>query len=228
MNILIVDDEPLMLEQLEFMLISKFPNWKIKKAIDASQALSVSKKQKIHLAFLDIKLPGKTGLELGEELKKMNKKIDIVIVTAFQYFDYAKQSLRLGAIDYLTKPVIASELNSILGKYDSVSDYSPLINDVLLFIHDHFSDRITLTSVAEHVHCNPTYISRKFHEEVGENFNEYLTDYRIGISKEYLVSNLDWPISHVAEKVGFNSQHYFSTMFRKAVNVTPKAYREKV
>lgn len=227
MNILIVDDEPLMLEQLEMMLSSKFPNWRIHKAIDAIQALTVSKKEKIHLAFIDIKLPGKTGLELGEELKKVNEKIDIVIVTAFQSFAYAKQSLRLGAIDYLTKPIIESELSNILNKYEFISDYSPLIHDVMLYIKDHFSSRITLTSVAEHVHCNPTYISRRFHEEVGVNFNEYLSNYRIEMSKEYLISNLKLPISQIAEKVGFSSQHYFSTMFRKFVKISPKEFREQ-
>lgn len=227
MNILLVDDEFVMLEQLEMMLQSKFPKWNIYKAIDASQALTISKQHKIHLAFLDIKLPGKSGLELGKELKDIYPKIDIVIITAYQYFDYAKQSVRIGAVDFLTKPIIESELNTALSKYESLSSYSPPINDALIYIQDHYSNRITLSDVAAHVHCNATYISRRFTEEVGVNFNEYLTNYRIEMSKQYLVSHLNLAISHIAEKVGFSSQHYFSTMFRKIVHLSPKEYRER-
>ncbi|GKU85084.1 response regulator [Niallia sp. NCCP-28] len=227
MNILLVDDEFVMLEQLEMMLQNKFPKWNIYTAIDASQALTKAKEHKIHLAFLDIKLPGKSGLDLGKELKDIHAQIDLVIITAYQYFDYAKQSVRIGAIDFLTKPIIENELNHVLNKYESISSYSPPINDALIYIQDHFSNRITLSDVAKHVHCNATYISRRFTEEVGINFNEYLTNYRIEMSKQYLISHMDWAISQIAEKVGFSSQHYFSTIFRKVVHVSPKEYRER-
>jgi response regulator of citrate/malate metabolism len=69
------------------------------------------------LAFLDINLPGKSGLEFGEELRKINQEVDIIIVTACQNINYAQQSIRIGVVDYLTKPIIESELLSILDKY---------------------------------------------------------------------------------------------------------------
>lgn len=77
MNVLLVDDEPLELEQLEYLIQPLFPLWKLHKASDASQAMSISQKVKIHLAFLDINLPGKSGLELGEELRLHNQAIDL-------------------------------------------------------------------------------------------------------------------------------------------------------
>lgn len=94
---------------------------------------------KIHLAFLDINLPGKSGLELGEELRQHNQDIELIIVTAYQNFHYAKQSIRLGVVDYMTKPVIQSELVDILSKYRNKmpqSKYSHVIHDALTIIHE--------------------------------------------------------------------------------------------
>ncbi|TBL73313.1 response regulator transcription factor [Paenibacillus thalictri] len=230
MNVLLVDDEPLELEQLEYLIQPIFPYWKLYKAADSCQAMAISQQTKIHLAFLDINLPGKSGLELGADLRLHNETIDIIIVTAYQNFHYAKQSIRLGVVDYMTKPIIQSELADILGKYRnnrSQSEISRLIHDALTIIHEKFADKLTLPDLAGEVHVNPTYLSRRFHDEVGVSFSEYLIQYRVEISKKYLLSRPDWSISAVAEKTGFNSQHYYSTIFRKSVGKTPKEYREK-
>ena len=66
MNVLLVDDEPLELEQLEYLIHPLFPFWNLYKASDSCQAAAVSQKVKIHLSLLDTNLPGKSGLELGE------------------------------------------------------------------------------------------------------------------------------------------------------------------
>jgi len=228
MNVLLVDDEPLELDQLEYLIQPLFPAWKLFKASDMCQATAISQKTKIHLAFLDINLPGKSGLELGEELRKQYPEIDLIIVTAHQNFHYAKQSIRLGVMEYMTKPVIQSELEDLLSKYrNQQSEYSAVVQDSLTYIHDNFDDKLTLADIAAQVHINPTYLSRRFHTEVGVSFSEYLMHYRIQLSKKYLVAHPDWSISTVAEKAGFNSQHYFSTIFRKSVGSTPKEFRDK-
>ncbi|MFD4930511.1 AraC family transcriptional regulator [Peribacillus butanolivorans] len=230
MNVLLVDDEPLELEQMEYMIQSIYPFWKFHKAADACQALTINQNFKINLAFLDINLPGRSGLEFGEDLRAVNKEVEIIMVTAHQSFDYAQQSIRIGVVDYLTKPVIESDLHKVLSKYkkqDSSHDYSSLIHHSLSFIHDNFAEKISLSDIAREVHTNPTYLSRKFHEEVGASFTEYLIHYRIQAAKRFLTNNTNWNISDVAENSGFNSQHYFSTIFRKTEGITPKEFREK-
>lgn len=230
MNVLLLDDEPLELEQLEYMLQSEFPLWKFFKAADASQAHSINLNHDIGLAFLDINLPGKSGLEFGEELRQSNKDVAIIMVSACQDFSYAQQSIRIGVVDYLTKPVIESELLKILSKYkeNQVSqNYSNLIQCSLKAIHEKFSEKISLSDIASEVHANPTYLSRKFHEEVGVAFSEYLIQYRIHTAKRLLMANPNWTISDVAENSGFSSQNYFSTLFRKIEGISPKEYREK-
>lgn len=230
MNVLLLDDEPLELEQLEYLLHTEFPLWKFFKAADAIQAQSIILNHEIHLAFLDINLPGKSGLEFGEELRQCNKDVDIIMITACQDFSYAQQSLRIGVIDYLTKPVIEEVLVKILSKYKEnpfSQNYSSLIQSSLKAIHQKFAEKISLSAIANEVHTNPTYLSRKFHEEVGVSFSEYLIQYRIHVAKRFLIINPNWTISDVAENSGFSSQNYFSTLFRKIEGISPTDFREK-
>jgi two-component system, response regulator YesN len=226
MNILLVDDEPLELEQLEYLIFKKFPNWKIFKAQDASKALQIVKQNDILLAFLDIQLPGKSGLELAQELSNSNT-MDIIMVTAFQNFEYAQTSIRLGVIDYITKPVIEDELLSVLSRYERIGRYSEQIIKALQIIQQEFSEKLTLNYLASKIHINAAYLSRKFQEEVGMGFSEYLNDFRLKEAQKMLIESPDLSINTISERCGFNSQHYFSQIFRKTTGQSPRDYRLK-
>lgn len=226
MNVLLVDDEPLELEQLEYLIMPHFPHWSFFKAGDASQALAIAQINVINLALLDIQLPGKSGLELAAELKK-NHEIAIIMVTAFQTFSYAQTSIRLGVEDYITKPVIESELLSILEPYKKLSAQSNIIQQVLSIIQKEYASKLTLDYVCSKIHLNPTYLSRKFNKEMGMSFTDYLLTFRIEIAKKYLMEQKDWSISLIAEKCGFNSQHYFSSSFNKYTGLSPRDFRNQ-
>lgn len=226
MNILLVDDEPIELEQLEYLIQKKFPTWNIFMAQDASQALKIVSQYDIYIAFLDIQLPGKSGLELAAELSSTHT-IDIIMVTAFQSFEYVQTSLRLGVIDYITKPVIEEELMTVLSKYEHLSRYSEQIIKALQIIQQEYSEKLTLNYLASKIHINSAYLSRKFQEEVGMGFSEYLNDFRLKEAQRMLMEFPDLSISTIAERCGFNSQHYFSQMFRKVTGQSPRDYRLK-
>ncbi|WNS76239.1 helix-turn-helix domain-containing protein [Bacillus sp. DTU_2020_1000418_1_SI_GHA_SEK_038] len=227
MNILLVDDEILELEQLEYLILKEFPTWEIFKALDASQALQIVKQHPIFLAFLDIQLPGKSGLELAAELSE-SYTMDIVMVTAFQNFQYAQTSIRLGAVDYITKPVIEEELKAVLDRYEQLNKYSESIVKALQIIQEEYSEKLTLNYLASKIHINSTYLSRKFHEEVGMGFAEYLNEFRLNMAQEMLINHPDLSISTISERCGFNSQNYFSQMFRKMTGKSPREYRVEV
>ena len=224
MNILLVDDEALELDQLEYIMKAHFPNWTFYKAQDASIALQVAEKNKISLAFLDIQMPGKNGLDLAKELKH-KYEMGIIMVTAFQSFEYAQASLRIGVNDYLTKPIVESELLEILKKYGKWNSQSDYIQEVLLIIREEYQEKLSLSSVANRIHLNSTYLSRKFYEEIGIGFADYLNTYRLEIAKKLLTDHKEMSMAVIAEKAGFNSQHYFSAMFKKQFHITPSEYR---
>ncbi|MHC0039512.1 response regulator transcription factor [Pseudoneobacillus sp. C159] len=228
MNVLLVDDEPIELEQLEHFIKPLCPMWNLFSTMDGSQALHLCKDHTFHLAFLDIEMPGKSGLELAKELKSRFEGIQIVIITAHQEFDYAKKAIQIGVNDFLTKPLIESELTEVIKRYAKDIDYlgcSKLVSEAIKIIHDQYNEKINLSSVANDIHVNPSYLSRRFSEEVGKSFSDYLIDYRIEMAKT-LLHNDQLTISQIAEMVGFNTLHYFSSIFKQKTGSTAKNYRE--
>lgn len=97
---LAVDDEPLALELLEDN-ISKVPFLQLIAACDSvTDAMKVMEKEKIDLIFLDIQMPGLTGLQF---IESMTEKPMIILITAYK--QYALESYNLDVTDYLVKPV---------------------------------------------------------------------------------------------------------------------------
>ncbi|MCD5324176.1 MULTISPECIES: response regulator transcription factor [Pontibacillus] len=230
MNVLLVDDEPMMLEQLKMMIEPQCPLWNLYPAADGSQAMHLSEEKNFQLAFLDIEMPGRSGLELAEDLKKKFPNIEIVMITAHQDFEYAKQSIKVGVAEYLTKPLIESELREVVKRFANDVDfmeYSQLVISALHIVHEEYDEALNLPNVANKIHVNPSYLSRRFSDEVGQSFSEYVTNYRVDMAKTLLKANKDKSISDIAEQVGFNRLHYFSTTFKKKLGVSPKEYRER-
>lgn len=100
LNCIIVDDEPLALENLTRHLSSiKYMKViaKCKNSLIASEYL---KEHKIDVIFLDIQMPGKTGVQLAKEIAK-----DTMIIFTTAYEKYALESYNLNAIDYILKPI---------------------------------------------------------------------------------------------------------------------------
>ncbi|HZK83466.1 MAG TPA: response regulator [Desulfosporosinus sp.] len=230
MKLLVVDDEPLELEQLTHMIKQKWPIWEIHCAEETSQALKLSREQKFVLAFIDIHLPGISGLELIETLKRENPNLSFVITTAYQNFAYAQKSIKLGVVDYIVKPIIASELDEAIKKFIERSGYSLsktiVIEQVLEVIGRDFSQKISLESLAETVHVSPTYLSKKFSEEMELSIPSYIMKYRIEKAKSLLLKHPDYSMALIADVVGFHSQNYFNSIFKKYEGLTPSKYKE--
>jgi two-component system, response regulator YesN len=232
MKLLIVDDEPLELEQLSYLVKKEFPNWDIYMAEDGVEARQLLKSHSFPLAFVDIQLPGDSGLDFCEFLREGGYDTEVVLITAFQDFTYAKQAIRLQVMDYLVKPVIERELYRViadfLAKHAYTETKSALINNVLNIVRKEYHNKIHLSEVASKVYVTPTYLSKKFIEEVGVKFTEYVNHFRIHKAKQMMVEHPDWSLLQVAESVGYTSQHHFSNLFKKVEGITPSKFKEKL
>ncbi|WP_165352610.1 response regulator transcription factor [Bacillus infantis] len=232
MKLLIVDDEYLEIEQLRFLIDKHFPLWEIFDAEDASIALKILEREQINLILLDIHMPGESGIELAKKMIQRKIESSLIFVTAYQDFSYAKQAIQLHALDYLVKPVIEGELIDVLRKYldarqQGVAKSAP-VQHVLGKIETNFHQKLNLSEIAREIPINATYLSRKFSEEIGKPFQEYLTLYRIQKSKELLMKQPGWSMTMIAEHSGFSSQHHFSNTFKKIEQMTPSQYKEKL
>lgn len=103
MNILAVDDEYFALELMKHALEEVAGGSTVYLCRDVRSALQTATENKIDVAFLDIHMPEKNGIELALELKKLNPKVNIVFATGFS--EYMKEGIDLRMSGYIMKPV---------------------------------------------------------------------------------------------------------------------------
>lgn len=99
-----------------------------------------------------------------------------------------------------------------------------LITEIKRFISENYMININLDDIAKLVCLSPTYVSEIFKRKTGENFSEYLIDYRIEIAKDML-KDIRYKVVDVSQMVGYTDSKYFSRLFKKKVGVNPTDYR---
>lgn len=127
---------------------------------------------------------------------------------------------------------VTGGLESVPAVYRSVKNevyqnarLSPLVRRARQYIQEHYHERgLTLGQTADALQSNPVYLSRMLKQELGVPFSQILTDIRMKKAVE-LLSSTDLTILEISERVGFETQHYFSTVFKKTIGVSPNRYR---
>ncbi len=113
-SILLIDDEKNQLELLTGYLKKK--GAKIFSASSGNEGIEIVRNTLIDIIISDFKMPDKTGLEVLEEVRKINPEIDFIIVTAYGTVEDAVKAIRNGAYDYILKPVDLDELDLIIDR----------------------------------------------------------------------------------------------------------------
>ena len=98
---LIVDDDASILEFFKRLMGSQYD---ISVALDGSEALKLAKERKFNLIFLDIRLPGPSGVDILEELKKLNPDAIVVVMSGYSVEEEVKKAMEMGAQEFLPKP----------------------------------------------------------------------------------------------------------------------------
>ncbi|WP_186578147.1 response regulator transcription factor [Aquibacillus kalidii] len=249
-TILIVDDEPRTRQGVQKTLEAwSEGKYQIISAANGEQAIELMKQQRIHILITDIRMPEITGLKLVETIKANNFSPVVIVISAYSEFVYAQESLRLGVINYLLKPISKQKLISAVeeaikvdenkervGIIEKVVDKKLLTNahnpstretiqEALYYIDNHLHSEISQKEVADYVHLNPSYFSVLFKEEVKVTFSEYITRRRIQRAKELLIAT-KLPIVDIAEESGYKTAKYFIKIFKEYEGMTPSVYRK--
>lgn len=101
-----------------------------------------------------------------------------------------------------------------------------LLNPVLIYISENYSEKITLESVSKACNLSVFYLSKLFKKNTGMKFIDYINLYKIEKAKQ-LLENTDMCIINISMSLGYDESGYFSKVFKKVVGVTPSAYRNK-
>ncbi len=137
--------------------------------------------------------------KLFEQYKKI--PIDKIEIWAYQNFEY----------------ILTSVTVNRQGKK------SESVRLAIRYMEDHYMEQLTLEEIASYVGVTPQYFSKIFKKEVGMNYIEWLTNYRMDIAKELLMERKN-AIKEICYQVGYIDPNYFSRIFKKIVGVSPKEY----
>jgi len=238
MRIVVVEDENRVRTGIVRLIKRECPTFTVVGESDNGvDGMHMIKQLEPDLVFTDIKMPRMDGLKMIQNLRESGLKTNIVILTAYSEFEYAKAAIKHGVSEYLLKPVTAEELIRVIDLHaekitddikiqasDALPEYSPVIEAVVNMIKLNYNQKISLSEFAERLCISVPYLSASFSKETGTAFSIYLRNYRIERAK-VLLDNSNCNIYEIAYRTGFDDSQYFCRCFKKVTGQSASSYR---
>lgn len=250
-KLLIVDDEPLIRRGIKSLAnLASIGISEIIEGQSGEEAVEMVETHRPELIIMDINMPRMDGLTAAGIIKEKYPEIFIVILTGYDYFEYAQTAIRAKVDDYILKPISKSDIEIVLTKIVSLlherekrAEYEKLSDDEMIAVEgdnnmtdlvgiiteymkkNMYSPDHSLAKMANDIGFNSSYLSGIVKQIYGVPFQDYVNKKRMERAKLLLLST---PMKNyeVAESIGMEDVNYFVTKFKKAWGVTPKQYRQ--
>lgn len=206
------------------------------------------------LAFVDVRLPGRGGLEILQAAHTEGLSTLFIMISGHAEFAYAQKAMFHNAIGYCLKPFSRSELMDSMYKAwqllkereeksepvpETAQDEEPeltftprhltsshkSVQMMINYTEKHYKEDISIQNLADHCSINPNYASQIFRQETGITFVSYLTSLRTDHAA-WLLAHTDQTIFNIATQVGYSDYFYFAKVFKKVKGCTPTAFRK--
>lgn len=195
------------------------------------------------IVITDVKMPELDGLTVCKYIHETCPEIQVILLSAYSEFEYARMGIKYDACGYVLKTDIFDELplsvekavhnlekqqTEVLNtlKEEEGSGRETLMEQMESYISQWYTKKLTLVDLAEALHANPSYLSRLYKMKKGENLFDNINRMRLEKAKEYMVET-DMKVYQISEAVGFEDTGYFSRAFKKYTGFTPKEYRSR-
>lgn len=176
-KILLADDEGIVIDSLRFIIEKEFGNnCMIESAKTGRGVIELAETFHPDIAVMDIQMPGINGLDAMREIRTGNENIIFIVVSAYDKFDYAQEAMKLGAIEYMTKPMERTRMVAALKKAMELVDEERKRRSNDLFIREKLE---TVIPVLE----NGLIYNLLFHEYFDEDIENYRS--MLEITEEY-------------------------------------------
>lgn len=242
-RVMIIDDE-----ESARKLMRAAINWGeldmevVGEAASGIEAINVIDDLKPDIAFVDISMPFMDGIEFTQTATGRYPNLVIIIMTAINQFEYARRCVSLPVFDYMLKPMVRTEITKVLERakkmLDESNDYweeakpestgasteeSNTTELIKKYVEENFADsKLNLAYIAQHFGFSASYLSRKFKQETGINFIEYLTNLRM--KKAMNIARVNVKMYQAAAEVGIPDPNYFSRCFKKYAGMSYSEY----
>lgn len=115
-KLVIVDDEIRQCRGLQNILKRQYADLDIRIFTSAPEALAAIEQEQPDIVITDICMPGMSGLEMTEAVKKIDSRMIVILLTGYAEFEYARKAISVGAFEYLVKPLDLERLKEVLEK----------------------------------------------------------------------------------------------------------------
>lgn len=244
-KILVVDDEAIIRKGIVLGI-----DWismdciVVGEAANGEEALQAVKQYNPNIIITDIRMPRMDGLQMLSELRQHHCNAYVILLTAYNDFDYVRSALKLGAVDYLLKPFQTQELINVITSIRQKEmeqnlltpqkvlplikgDKSKYVLKALQYIAEHYMESsISITTIANHLAVSESHLSHVFKKETSYTVIGYLTHYRMHMAMK-LLSDHRYKVYEVAEMVGYRDLAYFGHLFKKVVGISPSEYQDR-
>ena len=237
MRLLMIDDE-----QTSFEIVKATIDWEsmgvsLEYAESAYQAMDMIKADMPDIILTDIMMPGMDGFKIIEWIKANSYNCEIIILTAYGTFEYARKALDFGVTGYLLKPINEAELKDLLNKAiyninqnskqaDHINsvNYSLPVRLACEYLEKNYQENINLNKISNYVSLSKNYFCNIFKKETGITIWDYLIRIRMEEAKRMLLDT-DQKTYEISERVGYDDPSYFGRLFKKYTGFTPIEFR---
>lgn len=198
-KIMLADDEGIVIDSLKFIIQKEFGDEvEIQFAKTGRNVIELAESFRPDIAVMDIQMPGINGIEAMREIRKSNDHIIFIVMSAYDKFDYAQEAIKLGALEYLTKPMDRNRMLSALKKAMSIVEEERKRRSNDLMVKEKLE---TVVPILE----NGLIYNLLFHEYFEEDIDNYKTMLNIQTNYAYmmvLVSGDSKEGNHMTNAVG--------------------------
>ena len=230
-------------EQTSFEIVKATIDWKSldivpEYAESAADAMEKIKEEIPDIVLTDIMMPGMDGFELIEWIKTNSYNCEIIILTAYGTFEYARKALDFGVTGYLLKPLNEAELKELINKaiyninqnsrqagHVNAVNYSLPVRLACEYIDKNYQEDINLNKISNYVSLSKNYFCNIFKKETGITIWDYLIRIRMEEAKKMLLET-EQKTYEISELVGYDDPSYFGRLFKKYTGFTPIEFRD--
>jgi YesN/AraC family two-component response regulator len=230
--ILIVDDDPHILDLHTRLVKQQLPDCQVLQAHHGREALAMIEHIRPDLILLDLMMPELDGFGVLEALRsrESTRDIPVIVLTARTLNEADMARLNRGVVSVLEKGVL--NVDETLARVATVlthvnqfgSATKRLVRKAMVYLHEHYTEPLTREQIAQHIGVSESHLANCFHQELGISPMMYLNRYRIKQARALLEAG-ELNVTEVALSVGFSDSAYFGRLFQREVGISPGAYR---
>lgn len=221
---------------------------------NGQEGLELIQMHKPDIVIMDINMPLLSGLDMMRQTYE-KYLYSAIVLSGYSSFNYAQKAMEYGAVRYLLKPLRKEELIEAIREAKEQrelrkiwaqrkeeqkelrdfsmnlefegGDFDPVVRDMMDFAAKHYKEKVTLQDVANALNYSISFLNKRFKNQTGVTYIEYLNRYRIQKALE-LMKDGKMPLQEVSWQCGIGDYKYFNSVFRKYLGCSPKEYMKQI